>query len=86
MTSNTITFIFVILIGSDLEGLEPNAYGVLRSIGRVSADENRKTIASLAEHVNRELGIKSNQFRLFFIDLDRDMGGKMGKIYNDLGE
>ena len=77
---------FFISIGSDPKDSKPKAYGILRSIGRVSADENRKTIASLTEHVNKELGISSDEFRLFFVDLDHDLVEIMGKICTDLGE
>ncbi len=73
------------IIGNDPEGVEPKAYGILRSVGCVSAEENRKTIKALTEHVNKELGINENEFRLFFIDLDPNLCGKSGKIFCDLG-
>lgn len=73
------------IIGNDPEGVEPKAYGILRSVCCVSAEENRKTIKALTEHVNKELGINKNEFRLFFIDLDPNLCGKSGKIFCDLG-
>lgn len=74
-----------ISLGSDPEGNQHNAYCVLRSIGSVSADENRNTVEVLSRHVLKELGIKSDQFRLFFIDLDPNLVGAKGKIGTDLG-
>ena len=72
-------------VGSDPNGNEANAYAVLRSIGRVSADENKKTVEALAKHVKQELGINESQFRLFFVDLDPNMCSVHGKICTDLG-
>ncbi|CAG2112258.1 unnamed protein product, partial [Medioppia subpectinata] len=72
--------------GSDPDRQVPNAYAVLRSIGRVSPDENRHTIDVLSRHVQRELGVTTDQFRLFFIDLDPNMAAFKGKTCADLVE
>ncbi|XP_054167665.1 MIF-like protein mif-2 [Oppia nitens] len=74
-----------IYTGSDPNGTEPNAYGVLRSIGSVRPEDNRHTIDELAQHVHRELGVSVSQFRLFFMDLDPNLAAFNGKIAKDHG-
>ncbi|CAG2167911.1 unnamed protein product [Oppiella nova] len=74
-----------IYTGSDPDRKVGNAYAVLRSIGCVSADENRRTIDAMARHVHQELGIDQTQFRLFFIDLDPNLAAFNGKIATDHG-
>ncbi|XP_054167834.1 D-dopachrome decarboxylase-like [Oppia nitens] len=70
---------------SDPNGNEPNAYGILRSIGSVRPEDNRLTIDELAQHVKRELGVSVGKFILFFLDVDPNMIGYKGKLGKDHG-
>ncbi|CAG2167394.1 unnamed protein product, partial [Oppiella nova] len=79
-------FIRLILVdhGDDPESQRPRAYASLRSVGRVSADENRHTIEILVKHVSNELGVNANDFRVDFVDTSPDMGSIKGTLYRDL--
>ncbi|XP_054167663.1 macrophage migration inhibitory factor homolog [Oppia nitens] len=73
-----------IYTGTDPDNNQPKAYGVLRTIGGVTLEDNRRTMPVLADHVQQELGISPQEFRMFFTDLPKDMYGVNGKIFHDL--
>jgi len=74
-----------IYIAGDPSNTNNTAYAILRSIGVVTADDNRRHTTKLSQFVEKELGIPNEQFRLFFLDLDPNKTAIKSKICTDLG-
>lgn len=73
----------LIFTGSSGGNTAPNAYAIVRSIGSVSLEDNRKTIAEMTKLVSEKLLVPSDEFRMFFFDHKTDTIGFNGQIVAD---
>lgn len=73
----------LIFTGSSGGTTAPNAYAIVRSIGSVSLEDNRKTIAEMSKLVSEKLSVPANEFRMLFVDHKPDTLGLGGKIAAD---
>ena len=74
-------------IGWNVEAPEttPFAYAILRSIGSLSLEENRQTVAVLTNVLHEQLGIpRESKILIFFNDCKPDQVGMAGRMITDV--
>jgi len=74
----------LIFAGSNTDPKAPTMYGVLRSIGSVTADDNRQIVQVLTKLLHEQLHIAPIEIRIFFGDFAPEMVAFNGKIVTDI--
>ena len=57
---------------------------MLRSIGSVDLEDNRKTMEAITDLLHEQLDIPKGEVRLFFSDFSPDMVGLSGRVITDV--
>jgi len=70
--------------GSQPELNSPTAFAVLRSIGSVDLEDNRKTVQVLTDLLHEQLKVPKSEVRLFFNDYHPDKVAFNGKVITDM--
>ncbi|KAI2801192.1 hypothetical protein RDWZM_009541 [Blomia tropicalis] len=74
----------LIFSGSHNETNGPLAYGVLRSIGSVELEDNRRTVEAITRIIHEQLKVPQQEIRFLFDDYSPEKVAMNGKVVTDI--